>query len=77
MNKLAMQQISDEIQVVHSLISKNHQDKLHHWMIVRNTIEEYCVTLETGLKIVNSSEPVEEKSRPGTALSFAAGAQSE
>jgi len=77
MNKLAMQQIADEIQAVHGLITKNHRDKLHNWMIVRHTIEEYCVTLETGLKIVNSTEPVEEKSRPGTALSFTTGTKAE
>ncbi len=77
MNRLAMQQIADEILMVHNLISKNHQDKLHHWMIVRHTIEEYCATLETGLKIVNAAEPVEEKSRPGTSLSFASGTKSE
>jgi hypothetical protein len=73
MNKLAMQQIADEILMVHDLITKNHQDKIHHWMIVRHTIEEYCIALETGLKIVNAADPVEEKSRPGTALSFASG----
>ena len=65
MNKLAMQQIADEILMVHDLIAKNHQNKLHHWITVRHTIEEYCYTLETGLKIVNAAEPVEEKSRQG------------
>ena len=79
MNRLAMQQIADEILMVHNLITKNHQDKLHHWMIVRHTIEEYCVAFETGLKIVNAAEPVEQKSRPGTttALSFASGTKLE
>ncbi len=71
MNKLAMQQIADEILMVHDLITKNHRDKIQHWMIVRHTIEEYCVALETGLKIVNAAEPAEVKSRPGTALRFA------
>jgi hypothetical protein len=62
MNRLAMQQIADEIRMVHDLITKNHQDKLRHWMGVRHTIEEYCITLEKGLKVVNASDPVEEKS---------------
>lgn len=76
MNRLAMQQIADEILMVQEIISKNHQDKMHHWMKVRHSIEEYCVTLETGLKIVNAQEPVEEKSRPDTATSFASDANS-
>ncbi len=77
MNRLAMQQIADEILMVHDLITKNHRDKLHHWMIVRHTIEEYCVTLETGLKITNAAEPVEAKTRAETALSFGSGTKLE
>jgi hypothetical protein len=77
MNKLAMQQIANEILMVHDLITKNHHDKIQYWMIVRHTIEEYCVALETGLRIVNAAEPVEEKSRPGTALSFTSGTKLE
>jgi len=56
MNRVAMQQISSEIQEIENSIAKNHADKLAHWNVVAHTITEYCGALSRSLSIVNRSD---------------------